>query len=60
MGTLMDNNSAETARLLEQARAGDKDALSALFSLHRSRLRRMVRLVLLKTWTSSITESRLT
>jgi RNA polymerase sigma-70 factor (ECF subfamily) len=42
MGTLMDNNSAETARLLEQARAGDKEALSALFSRHRLRLRRMV------------------
>jgi RNA polymerase sigma-70 factor (ECF subfamily) len=44
MGTLMDNNSAETARLLEQARAGDKEALSALFSRHRPRLRRMVEL----------------
>src|SRR6516225_11026994 len=44
MGTLMDNNSAETARLLEQARAGNKEALSALFSRHRPRLRRMVEL----------------
>jgi len=44
MGKLMDNNSAETARLLEQARAGDKEALSALFSQHRPRLRRMVEL----------------
>jgi RNA polymerase sigma-70 factor, ECF subfamily len=44
MGTLMCNNSAETARLLEQARAGDKEALSALFSRHRPRLRRMVEL----------------
>src|SRR5437763_9998780 len=44
MGTLMDNNSAETARLLEQARAGDREALSALFSRHRARLRRMVEL----------------
>jgi RNA polymerase sigma-70 factor (ECF subfamily) len=44
MGTLMDNNSAETARLLEQARAGDKEALSALFGRHRPRLRRMVEL----------------
>ena len=44
MGMLMDNNSAETARLLEQARAGNKEALSALFSRHRPRLRRMVEL----------------
>jgi RNA polymerase sigma-70 factor, ECF subfamily len=44
MGMLMDNNSAETARLLEQARAGDKEALSALFGRHRPRLRRMVEL----------------
>ena len=44
MGTLIDNNSAETARLLEQARAGNKEALSALFSRHRPRLRRMVEL----------------
>ena len=40
----MDNNSAETARLLEQARAGDREALSALFGRHRPRLRRMVEL----------------
>ena len=44
MGMLMDNNSAETARLLEQARAGNKEALSVLFSRHRPRLRRMVEL----------------
>src|SRR6516165_3247247 len=44
MGTLMDNNSAETACLLEQARAGSKEALSALFGRHRPRLRRMVEL----------------
>jgi RNA polymerase sigma-70 factor, ECF subfamily len=44
MGMLMDNNSAETARLLEQARAGDKEALSALFGRHRPRLRHMVEL----------------
>ena len=44
MGTLMDNNSAETARLLEQARAGDREALDALFGRHRPRLRRMVEL----------------
>jgi RNA polymerase sigma-70 factor (ECF subfamily) len=42
MGTLMINNSAETARLLEQARAGDKEALNRLFARHRARLRRMV------------------
>jgi RNA polymerase sigma-70 factor (ECF subfamily) len=42
MGTLMTNNSAETARLLEQARAGDKEALNRLFARHRARLRRMV------------------
>jgi RNA polymerase sigma-70 factor (ECF subfamily) len=40
----MDHNSAETARLLEQARAGDQAALNALFARHRSRLRRMVAL----------------
>jgi RNA polymerase sigma-70 factor, ECF subfamily len=44
MGTLMDNNSALTARLLEQARAGDKSALNELFARHRARLRRMVEL----------------
>jgi hypothetical protein len=32
MGTLMTNNSAETTRLLEQARAGDKEALNALLA----------------------------
>jgi RNA polymerase sigma-70 factor (ECF subfamily) len=42
MGTLMTNNSAETTRLLEQARAGDQEALNALFARHRPRLRRMV------------------
>ena len=42
MGTLMTNNSAETNRLLEQARAGDKVALNELFGRHRPRLRRMV------------------
>ena len=40
----MDNNSAETARLLEQARAGDQAALNELFTRHRARLRRMVEL----------------
>src|SRR6516164_9758346 len=41
---LMDNNSAETARLLEQARAGDQTALNEVFARHRERLRRMVEL----------------
>jgi RNA polymerase sigma-70 factor, ECF subfamily len=36
------NNSAESARLLEQARAGDTAALDEIFSRHRGRLRRMV------------------
>jgi RNA polymerase sigma-70 factor (ECF subfamily) len=38
----LENNSAETVRLLERARAGDQDALNALFTRHRERLRRMV------------------
>jgi RNA polymerase sigma-70 factor (ECF subfamily) len=42
MGTLMDNNSAESVALIERARAGDADALFALFARHRDRLRRMV------------------
>ena len=44
MGTLMENNSADTARLLEQARAGDQTALNEIFARHRARLRRMVEL----------------
>jgi RNA polymerase sigma-70 factor (ECF subfamily) len=40
----MVNNSAHTARLLEQARAGDQAALNELFARHRTRLRRMVEL----------------
>src|SRR5262249_16483936 len=40
----MTNNSAETTRLLEQARAGDQEALNALLAQHRPRLRRMVEL----------------
>src|SRR5262245_57263801 len=44
MGALMDNNSGETARLLEQARAGNQSALNELFARHRPRLRRMVEL----------------
>jgi RNA polymerase sigma-70 factor (ECF subfamily) len=42
MGTLMENNSAETVRLIEQARAGDQAALNEILARHRSRLRRMV------------------
>jgi RNA polymerase sigma-70 factor, ECF subfamily len=42
MGTLMENNSGETADLLERARRGDKAALTELFTRHRDRLRRMV------------------
>jgi len=44
MGTAMAENSADTARLLDQARAGDKAALNELFARHRARLRRMVEL----------------
>src|SRR5262245_28939712 len=44
MGTLMHHNSAETVRLLERARAGDRDALSEIFARHRDRLCRMVEL----------------
>jgi RNA polymerase sigma-70 factor (ECF subfamily) len=42
MGTLMANNSGDTVELIERARAGDAAALDAIFSRHRSRLRRMV------------------
>ena len=42
MGTLMDNNSAESVDLIERARLGDRAALSALLTRHRDRLRRMV------------------
>jgi RNA polymerase sigma-70 factor, ECF subfamily len=42
MGMLMTNNSAETDRLLDRARAGDRAALNELLARHRSRLRRMV------------------
>jgi RNA polymerase sigma-70 factor (ECF subfamily) len=44
MGTFMDTNSSDTARLLEQARAGDRAAVSEIFAQHRARLRRMVEL----------------
>src|SRR5271165_2204790 len=40
----MDSNSAVTTRLLERARAGDKEALNELIARHRARLRRMVEL----------------
>jgi RNA polymerase sigma-70 factor (ECF subfamily) len=42
MGMLMTDNSAETIRLLDRARAGDRGALNELLSRHRPRLRRMV------------------
>jgi len=42
MGTLMDNNSAESVDLIERARAGDREALNTLLGRHRDRLRRMV------------------
>ena|SRR6266404_1457165 len=42
MGTLMENNSADSANLIERARAGDREALNALFARHRDRLLRMV------------------
>jgi RNA polymerase sigma-70 factor (ECF subfamily) len=38
----MDNNSADTGRLLKLARAGNQAALNELFERHRARLRRMV------------------
>lgn len=40
----MTNDSSETRRILEQAAQGDGSALSALLTLHRERLRRMVAL----------------
>ena len=40
----MDKNSADTARLLEQARSGNQAALNEVFAQHRLRLRRMVEL----------------
>jgi RNA polymerase sigma-70 factor (ECF subfamily) len=44
MVTPMDNNSADTARLLQLASAGDQAAINELFAQHRPRLRRMVEL----------------
>jgi RNA polymerase sigma-70 factor (ECF subfamily) len=38
----MENNSANTADLIEQAKAGNREALNALLARHRDRLRRMV------------------
>jgi RNA polymerase sigma-70 factor, ECF subfamily len=40
----MENNSADTTRFLELARAGDKAALNELLARYRARLRRMVEL----------------
>jgi RNA polymerase sigma-70 factor, ECF subfamily len=42
MRNVADNNSADSADLIERARAGDREALGALFARHRDRLRRMV------------------
>jgi RNA polymerase sigma-70 factor (ECF subfamily) len=42
MGTLMENNSADSVDLIARARAGDRQALDALLARHRDRLRRMV------------------
>ncbi len=44
MRTLMGQDSDEVAGLIERARAGDPDALNAIFARHRDRLRRMVEL----------------
>jgi RNA polymerase sigma-70 factor (ECF subfamily) len=38
----MDQNSTDTVRLIERARAGDKAALNDIFVRHRERLRRMI------------------
>jgi RNA polymerase sigma-70 factor (ECF subfamily) len=38
----MGGNSSDTLRLLQRARAGDRQALDELFARHRDRLRRMV------------------
>src|SRR5713101_7891509 len=42
MGTLMENNSADSVDLIKRLRAGDQEALGAFFARHRDRLRRMV------------------
>ncbi len=41
---LMAENSSDTGRLIERARAGDAAALNELFARHRERLRRMVQM----------------
>jgi RNA polymerase sigma-70 factor (ECF subfamily) len=38
----MDNSSTDTSLLIERARAGDRDAVNAIFARYRDRLRRMV------------------
>jgi RNA polymerase sigma-70 factor (ECF subfamily) len=42
MGTLMEHDSADSVDLVARARAGDGEALNAIFARHRERLRRMV------------------
>src|SRR5919204_6528319 len=42
MGTLMENNSADSVDLIERTRSGDREALGALLARHRDRLHRMV------------------
>ncbi len=44
MGALVDNNSADSANLIERARAGDREALNSLFDRYRDRLHRMVKM----------------
>lgn len=54
---LMDNNSADTARLIALAQAGDTSALNDLFIRHRERLRRMVDLRLDRRLTGRVDPS---
>jgi RNA polymerase sigma-70 factor (ECF subfamily) len=42
MGSVRENNSANTILLIERARAGDRDAVSEIFARYRDRLCRMV------------------
>ena len=42
MGSVRENNSADTIFLIERARAGDRDAFNEIFARYRDRLRRMV------------------
>ena len=44
MGIIMDKTPGDPNDLIEQLRAGDRQALAALFEQHRERLRRMVEL----------------